>query len=162
MKILEALKRIKHLDRKVEKNIQRIKEWCSFIQDKDSTEPPLYSGEDIRRMMQQNHDWKLEVARLRHLLHKTNLLIKVDFLGRTYNIDELLLLQNVVFPADKFQLECLKRASKSRFGRDEKDVIVITQYDPREKDVALDGLEHQLMELNDLLDQLSITTDLVE
>lgn len=162
MKILAALKRIKHLDRKAEKNLKRIKTWSSYVNDADDPTDPLYTDEDIRKMMQQIHDWSVEKARLRHLLHKTNLQTTAEFKGKTYTIDELLCMQAIILPADKKLWEALERKSKPYTGRSEPKVTVVMQYDPKQKVKEIDAIENTMVELNELLDHLTIEVDLVE
>ena len=49
MKIIEALKKIKHLDRKIEKTSDRISKWCSYIDDKE--EPAGLAGEIMQKYL---------------------------------------------------------------------------------------------------------------
>lgn len=169
MKIIEALKKIKNLDRKIEKNKERISKWCSFIDidlvEKGGTPEPTYGPEDIRRMMQQNYDWFWEKARIRHRLHKTNLVTKAFFDGAEYNIDQLLCLQNIVLPQEIAQWKSLRRKEKSGgYGRRDELTAgrVVLQYNPRERDMHIEKVEDTAARLDELLDKLNLETDLVE
>lgn len=166
MKILAALKRIKHLDRKIQKTRERISTWCSYIVETDGKsepQPPVYSAEDIRRMQQQIGDWATEKARIRHALHRTNMETVLEFDGGEGTVDELLLLQNVVLPERISTLKVLRRKEKGRgFGRHETiKSWVEMQYDPRERDKELEKLEKLQEELDELLDSNNIETDVV-
>lgn len=162
MKIIAALKRIKHLDRKVEKTKERIKKWSSFVN--DSTDPidPQFGTTDIRKMRQQIHDWMVEKARLRHRIHATNLQTTAVFKGTTYTLDELLCLQSIVMPADKAAWEIHNRKSKPYTGGPNPAVTVVIQYDPKEKTKQIDAIDDTMLELNELLDNMTMETDIIE
>lgn len=163
MKIIEALKKIKHLDRKIEKTSERISTWCSYINDKENPEHPVYNEEDIRRMLQQIDDWVNEKAILRHRLHRTNVETTVKFWNKTYTVDELLGLKEIVIPQQINARKLLRRKEKGRFfGGEHKNGVVVNQFDPKQRDQALDSLEHQREELDAFVDQLSIEIDVVE
>lgn len=163
MKIIEGLKKIKQLDRKIEKNNERIKKWCSFLQHPGDA-PATYDADDIRKMMQQSADWAAEKARIRHALHRTNIETSVEFDGKIYSIDEMLCLQNITLPQKLNQLKLLRREEKggSWRAKDDKDAKVIMQYDPKERDQAIADIEDALVRLDETLDSVNMNTDLVE
>jgi hypothetical protein len=140
--------------------------WCSYELDETNPEPPLYNADDISKMRQQVIDWTLEKARLRHLLHKTNIKTSVEFDGKTYNIDQLLLLNTVVIPARKDMLKQLTRRSISRrsFISDTTNskIKIVMQYDPKEREKEMDSLDNISMKISALLDNLTLTTEVVE
>jgi hypothetical protein len=164
MKILTALKKIKHLDRKIEKNLKRISKYCSVIVEDDEA-PPAYDEDDIRKMSQQVKDWAVHKAAIRAALHLTNARTRVPFHGRELSIDELLLYQNVVIPAEMACLTNLRRKEKGGLGYMSREVsknaMVITQYDPKERDAAIEKLEDIKEELDALLDRMNIETDVI-
>lgn len=162
MKILAALKKIKHLDRKKEKAMERIDKWSSYVNDTNDPTTPLYNAEEIRKLRQQIHDWMMEKASLRHRLHKTNLQTTVEFMGKARTLDELLCLQAIVLPVDIKSWKALNRKSKPYHGSGQPHINVVLQYDPKEKDKAIDDIENVMVELNELLDHMTIETDLVE
>lgn len=156
MTILQALKKIKHLDRKIEKSKTRTARWCSYFDD----EEPVYDEAGIRKLMQSIDDLIRERNRLRHLIHKTNILTTVTFEHKEFTIDELLILRTLTLPALKDSFLKLRRKEKS-FHHD-KDVKVVVQYDPNKRDKTVDSIENTMDELDALLDQINITTELVE
>lgn len=162
MKILAALKRIKHLDRKITKTLKRIDKYCSVIVDNDKDDAPVYNKEDIRKMQQQIGDWAESKAAIRHGLHLTNVRTKAVFGAKEMSIDELLILQNIVLPEKMKALKSLRRREKGGYGNSaSKDSWVIVQYDPKERDKAIEALELAMEELDELLDNLNIETDVV-
>jgi len=168
MNILSALKKIKHLDRKIEKTLKRIQAWSSYILE-DAIRPevewdkPLYDDGDIRAMMQSVDDMTNEKARIRHLLHKTNMNITVEFEGKERTIDELLILQNIILPGKIAALSHLNRKEKGHsYNREyDKDARVIMQYDPKIKVANIDKIENRAEMLNEFLDEVSINTEVV-
>ena len=163
MKILAALKHIKHLDRKIEKTLKRINTWCSVIIDNEKDPDPVYDKADLQKMQQKVRDWSSEKVRIRHALHLTNIRTKVTYNGKERSIDELLLIQNVLFPAELKGLKALHRREKGgyRSSSDSKDSWVLLQYDPKERDKAVEEIEYQLEKLDEILDTLNIETDVV-
>jgi len=162
MKILAALKKIKHLDRKIEKKLKLIAKYCSVIMEPND-EDPIYNEDDVQGMIQAIGDMSTEKAAIRSALHRTNVRTKVLFQKKECSIDELLLFQNVVLPAKMSTLTVLRRKEKGRgFGNsDSKDAYVLNQYDPRKRDRDIEKLEDLMHELDELLDGLNIETDVV-
>lgn len=163
MKILAALKRIKHLDRKIERTNKRINKWCSVIVDNEQDPAPVYNTADLKKMQQQVGDWSSEKIRIRHALHLTNIRTKVTFAGKERSIDELLLIQNVLIPDELKSLKLLHRREKGGYGHhsESKDSWVVLQYDPRGRDKQVEAIEYQLEQLDELLDNTNIETDVV-
>ena len=161
MKILAALKKIKHIDRKIEKQMKRISKYCSVIMEPTDNAPP-YDGEDIKKMIQAVGDMSTEKAAIRSALHLTNVRTKVEFNKKECSIDELLLFQNVVLPAKMNALTALRRKEKGGYGSHAtKEATVLNQYEPRDRDRDIEKLEDTMTELDTLLDNLNIETDVV-
>jgi hypothetical protein len=162
MKILAALKRIKHLDRKITKTLKRIGKYCSVIVDNDNDDDPIYDEGDVRKMQQQIGDWAESKGVIRHGLHLTNVRTKTKFAGKEMSIDELLVLQNVIMPEKMKALKVLSRKEKGGYGNtSSKDSWVIIQYNPKQRDMDIEALELSMEELDTLLDDLNIETDVV-
>ena len=162
MKILAALKKIKHLDRKIENVLKRISKYCSVIVDNENDDAPVYNADDIQKMQQKVVDWAVEKVKIRTALHLTNVRTKVDWMDGNYSIDNLLLIQNVLMPAQMKTLTALRRKEKGGYGNSSsKDSWVIMQYDPKKRDAAIEKAEHSKELLDELLDNLNIETDVV-
>jgi len=167
MKILAALKKIKHLDRKIEKNMKRISKWCSYTVENDDDPEPTYDTQDIVAMNQQIVDWTVQKITIRHALHLTNIRTVTDF-GKHKNlsIDELLLMQNVLIPAKIAAQKAMRRKEKGSGGymssrSTNKDSYVVLQYEPKDRDKIVESLENEKDKLDELLDNLNIETDVV-
>lgn len=163
MKILAALKKIKHLDRKITKTLKRIDKWCSVIVDNENDQDPVYNSNDIKVMQQKITDWAKEKVRIRSALHLTNVRTKAGWKNGEYSIDHLLLIQNVLLPAEMSGLKTLRRKEKGGYSSNtsSKDSWVILQYDPKKRDEDIEKIEHDMEQLDELLDNLNIETDVV-
>ena len=167
MKILSSLKRIKHLDRKIGKNKERISRWCSYIVEVGEGEAapePVYNKADIVKMVQRIRDLTTEKVRIRHALHITNMETKAEFEGKTYTVDELLLILNVVIPVQIETLKLMRREEKGHSYLHSDDKVkswVVLQYDPKERDQLIENHERDLEKLDEILDTLNIETDVI-
>ncbi len=161
MTILEVLKKIKHIDRKIDKNKERLAKWCSYFNiEIGPGEEPLYIA---KKLMQSLSDLITIRGSYRHALHKANIDNKVEYAGKELTIDELLVLRTSTLPANIAYLKLLRRKEKNyvalRHLTDEerKDVRVITQFDPLARDKAIDDIENEMANLDKLLDETNIT-----
>ncbi len=162
MKILAALKKIKHLDRKITKTLKRIDKYCSVIVDNENDEDPVYNEDDVRKMQQKVVDWAMEKVKIRTALHLTNVRTKVSWKDGEHSIDNLLLIQNVLLPAKMSTLKALRRKEKGGYGHSSsKDSWVIMQYDPKKRDEDIEKVEYDMEQLDELLDNLNIETDVI-
>lgn len=153
--ILQALKKIKHLDRKIDKAQKRISKWASYVDPIQS--PPQY---DTNKLIQSVNDMLNERAKLRHALHLTNALHQVEYNGKTMTVDELLILATQTIPAKIITLKLQRRAEiPYRMKKDDDHAKVVMQYDPGERDRKVDALENELSELESILDEINIGTD---
>jgi hypothetical protein len=159
MKILAALKKIKHLDRKIEKTLLRIDRWSSYIIDNEEDPGAVYDEKDIFTMQQKIADWAAVKVRIRLALHLTNVRTKTMWEKKEYSIDELLLVQNVFMPAKMRALKTLNRKEKGYNAP--KETRVVLQYDPKQRDMDIERIELQKEGLDELLDNLNIETEVI-
>ena len=154
--ILQALKRIKHLDRKIKTSQERIAKWASYIEPTEA--PPQY---EVKPLLQSVSDMLTERAQLRHSIHVANVLHKVTYKDREMSIDELLILRTVTVPGRVETLKLLRRKEKPYHLKDEKgEIKVVMQYDPKERDRTVDALENEVDEIDHILDDINITLDI--
>lgn len=159
MKILAALKKIKHLDRKIEKTLLRVDRWSSYILEGLDDLEAVYDEKDIFAMQQKIGDWAAEKVRIRLALHLTNVRTKTMWEKKEYSIDELLLVQNVFMPAKMRTLKTLNRKEKGYNAPKESRVVL--QYDPKQRDMDIERIELQKESLDELLDNLNIETEVI-
>ncbi len=161
MTILEVLKKIKHVDRKIEKNKARMAKWCSYFDIELSPgEEPLYNTE---KLFQSTDDLLNVRASYRHALHKANIEHVVENKGKNYTIDELLILRTHTLPELKECLQLFRRKEKNwrelqHLSEEErKNVKVVTQFDPLKRDKQIDEVENEMAAIDQLLDEINIT-----
>ena len=97
MKIIEALKNLKTIQKRIEKNCAEITQYCAYV----STEIPAFETEDKQKLevnarIQANMDLESEYLRLKRAIEQTNLAVKITIAGRTYTITELISIKRVL------------------------------------------------------------------
>lgn len=102
MKIIEALKNLKTIQKRIEKNCEQIKQYCGYV----NSETPAFETEEKQRMevnslIQSNLDLEVEYLRLKKAVEQTNLAVIVAIGSRNYTITELISIRRVV---GKFRL----------------------------------------------------------
>ena len=154
--VIQGLKKIKHLTRKIETTQERIARWCSYMSD----EEPLYT--DIPALIQSVNDMQAEVGKIRHAIHLLNATAKVTFRGEDTTIDALLIEATVNIPVRIATLQSLRRREKNRgYGHQERPAVtVVMQYDPHRRDVDLDALITLQSDINDFIDMMNIQLEL--
>ena len=134
-----------------------------FVHTPTGSTPPQY---DTNKLIQSLNDLLAEKARLRHALHMTNALHKVKYKKAEITIDELLITSTITIPAMIDTLKLQRRKEKPYNLKDDPSweeaqrPKVVMQYDPNGRDKAIDSLENDLMEIDMLLDEVNITTDI--
>jgi len=80
--IIQGLKIIKHLTRKITTTNERIARWCSYTSD----EEPLYT--DIDALIQSVGDMQMEICKIRHAIHLANANKVVIFENKETTLDK--------------------------------------------------------------------------
>ncbi len=153
--IIQGLKTIKHLTRKIETTNERIARWCSYMSD----EEPLYTN--IEALIQSVNDMQTEICKIRHAIHLVNANKVVVFEDKETTLDELLLEATVTIPSKLETLKLLRRKEKNNFRHQQQnDVKVILQYDPGKRDKSFDQLTERQANINDFIDTMNIQLEL--
>jgi len=155
MTILQVLKKIKHLDRKINTIKDRISRWCSHSED----EPSPY---EIPKLQQSLSSLVDEISKLRHVLHATNAITMVQMEGEASpkTLDEYIILKTFVLPQ---KIEALKLMHRSERGYSAPaSVKNVIEYDPSERDKQIDKYEYQLEKIDTFLDTMNITLAVME
>jgi len=159
--ILQVLKKIKHLDRKIEKADARLAKWCSYFNiDIEEGQSAPYKHDTL---LQQISDWRDLRAKLVHALHKANLNNTAEYKDKQWTIDELLILRTKTLPDTKKTLELMRRKEKNYNNlrhlseEERKEVKVVTQFNPAKRDKAVDQIEDDMAFIDQILDELNIS-----
>lgn len=170
MKIIEALKKLKLIEKKMASNIENIAMYSSTV----STERPFFGTEDAQRkevdkLIQSNTDLVKEYLRTKEMVEYTNLKIKVPFRGnQEYSLSELLALKRKVGDALINTYQALStRYADQRMARAPKDLEgkpaqVARLYDEGRKNEALLDLMTFMSDIESRLEVINATTDLIE
>lgn len=161
MKLSEAMKRLKVIEKRMESNSQAITKYASLL----SNEKPQFDSEDqqkaeVRSLIQANTDLMGEYLSLKTKIEKTNLGTHMEIGGRTYSLSELLIIKRKM--ADKMietyrALNDSSAESKVRMGMATKSDTAITinkMYSEKEKN-------DQLLVWHDLRDNIDSRIDVI-
>lgn len=96
MKLIEALKNLKTIEKRVEKNCAQITEYCAYV----SVETPHFETQEkqtqeVASLIQANRDLTTEYLRLKSAIEVTNLNTSVTIGERTHSVSELVTIRRV-------------------------------------------------------------------
>jgi hypothetical protein len=92
MKLVEALKELKLIEKKIAKNTEQINQYASKL----STEKPQFDTDKeqaakVQSLIQSNKDLAKFYVELNNMIAYTNLTTSIDFEGETYRVADLLI-----------------------------------------------------------------------
>lgn len=169
MKIVEAMKKLKLIEKKIDDNIRKIEQYSSTV----STERPFFGDErtqqkEVESLVQSNTDLIKEYLTIKRQIENTNLKVTAEFGGQPYTLSDLLVLRRRM---GKKMLETYE-AMNSRYAdtrikfapadADGKKAQVIRLYDERKKNDNLQMLMEFMSNIDARLEVVNSTTDLVE
>ena len=97
MKIIEALKNLQIIQKRIDKNCQQIREYCSYLNvEVPAFETPERQKQEVDSLIQANLDLEKEYLRLKLAIEHTNLITKVTIGGFVYTISELVSIRRIV------------------------------------------------------------------
>ena len=168
MKIIEALKKLKVIEKRMEKNKSQITQYASMI----STERPIFDTEEKQRkevssLIQANIDLMKEYLDLKGKIEKTNITVKVEMGGVQYSLSDLLLIKRKMAKAMLSTYEALNTTtgqSKMRHASisGERAPQVVQLYDEKDKIAGLDKWQDLYHNIDSRLEVINATTDLME
>jgi hypothetical protein len=171
MKLIEGMKKLRLIEKKMDQNAVRIGEYASSL----STEKPHFESEDKQRkevcsLIQANEDLVKEYLKLKLAIERTNLLTEVELEGNTYKISELLAIRRKLAHGMINTLNQLTdaagRAKLSMYGSrigssGEKGPYVVRFYDEKEKNEQLRKWQDLYEAIDIRLETINATTELV-
>ena len=170
MKLIEALKKVKDLERKLEDLRQKISQNSAF----SSLQTPLYPDQKrkVEGWVQSHTDILKEILRLRIAIQRTNLMTDVviefpwgDSVDRT--IAEWIIRRRSHANTERLAWERLTdRNLKEGFGDtlagDKVEIKVVRFYDVEKRDKMIDRLSSEPSIIDGRLEVVNATTDLIE
>ena len=169
MKIIEAMKRLKVIEKRMTDNNTAITAYASIL----STERPAFDSEQEQRkqvqsLIQANEDLLKEYLSLKTKIERTNLAVVVEMDGKKYTLSELLILKRKLAKTAMGTYEALNdrtataKLRSASVGPDGKAPQVLRLYDERVKNAALDKWQDLYNNCDSRLEVINCTTDLVE
>jgi hypothetical protein len=171
MKIIEALKKIKDLQRKASDIEGKISDHCADL----DCENPIYADQrrQVSEWLQSHHDIIKEILHLRTSIARTNLATKVTIeLGGKYV--EKSIAEWIHRRKDLAQLEekCWRKLTERNFQPEYKNKLTNNSpetivkrrlyYDPKERDDKVELYRSEPSKINATLEIVNATTDLIE
>lgn len=169
MKIIEALKKTKDLERKARDLVEKIRNHCSDM----DYETAVYGHqtEQISKWMQAHKDIIQEIGRLKFCIQKTNVMTPVTIVLNgndvTKSIAEWIFRRKTLAGLEKQSWAALSnRGLKDlRLQQSQGQIVeakVRYYYDPREKDRMMDMLDSEPSLIDSKLEMVNAITDLIE
>ena len=168
MKIIEGMKELKLIEKKMMANCQKIEQYSSTV----STERPFFENEktqtkEVEQLVQANLDLGDRYLQIKRLIERTNLEITAEFDGKTYTLSDLLVIKRRMGErmmdtykslSSKYADARLKLAPKDADG---KLGVVVRLYDERKRNTEISKLLDFMSNIDARLEVINATTDLV-
>jgi hypothetical protein len=169
MKIVEAMKELKLIEKKIQRNTDSIQKYSSQL----SNERPYFNtpelqAKEVRSLLQANKDFTDNYLELKGKVEKTNLSVTVEMDGRKYTLSELLTLKRKLAQLMVASYDAMNdksaRESQIRVVRSSPDNTVKVErfYDEKEKNDGLRKWQDFYDNIDSRLEVINATTDIVE
>lgn len=167
MTIIEALKKLKLLEKKMESNISNITKYSSI---QDNEIPSFWTIADqtteVASFVQSNIDLAMEYSRLKQAIDRTNIEVVVDFGNEKYSIAHLILLKRKLGNTLERTYRALNDSSANSRIRSKKadgtESQVVRLYDEKAKNESLNGIQTMISEIDSRLEVINATTSLYQ
>lgn len=169
MKIVEALKKIKALEKKAEDLKIKIGQHCVDM----DYETPMYQDQSaqVSSWMQSYSDTLREINQLSHRLQKTNVMtmVKIELEGRTIEKSifewiqrrrKLAAMECAMY--EKLTDKGLKEGAFNTSGGQTVPAKIRRYYSPSERDKKISALKNEPFEIDGRLEIINATTDLLD
>jgi hypothetical protein len=169
MKIIEAMKQLKVIEKRMAKNTAEITQYSSML----STERPLFDSEteqkkEVASRIQANKDLMQEYLNLKFLIEYSNLHTFVEINGVKYSISALLVIKRTLAKKMLDTYSALNQSAaqgRLRSGMvsptGDKQVQVLSMYDEKDKNRGLAEWQNLYDNIESRLEVINATSDLV-
>lgn len=171
MKIIEVLKEIPLIDKKVSKNVDLIRQYSSDVQVGDEANLPFPTiqaqADEVASLLQSSYDLVKRKATLRRALALTNAMTNVTIEGATRSITEWIEYRqkgyDLLIGANHALTETNGQGKMGRTAFDPtKGIKTIKFYDQKTRDDEIRALENVKEKINAVLETVNATTDISE
>ncbi len=169
MKIVEGIKKLKLIEKKIDDNTRKIEMYSSMV----STERPFFEDEktqkkEVEALIQSNNDLVLEYLKLKRRIEQTNLTVTAEFDGIKYTLSDLLVMKRRL--GNKLIETYSALNTRHADGRirqapaemDGKKAQVVRMYDENKKNENLQRLMELVSNIDARLEVVNATTDLLD
>jgi hypothetical protein len=169
VKIIEAMKRLKVILKRIQDNTQQIGVYSSIL----STEKPAFESETEQKkkvsgLVQANTDLMEEYLRLKRAIEATNLKVTVEIAGRSWVISDLLVIKRVLAQPMVNTYNAMSTASADQramqgFGKTAEGAMpqAIRMYDETARLKGISEWQEIYSAIDARLEVVNATTDLV-
>lgn len=169
MKIIEAMKELKLLEKRIELNNSILGKYNSRL---SISMPEFKTDEDqkakVAESIQSNEDIVTRYLKLKSDIEYTNLMVRIEYGGKTYSLSELLtmkrkglgFLNSTYKSLDSSKTEVAVRGIKTTESA--KEVTVVKYYDEAMKMNKLREIQDMLYHMDGRLEVVNATTELME
>lgn len=168
MKLIEAMKELKLVEKRMEKNREQITQYSSGL----SNEKEIFGSEqkqidEVKSLLQANVDLFNRYLYLKRSIERTNLETKVEFSVGTYSISELLAIKRRLQHSVINTFKALNTQSAEVRMRtikipDNVEVKVVRYYKEEEKNLLLKSWLEFFENIDGRLEVVNATTDLID
>lgn len=168
MKLIEAMKELKLVEKRMEKNREQITQYSSGL----SNEKEIFGSEqkqidEVKSLLQANVDLFNRYLYLKRSIERTNLETKVEFSVGTYSISELLAIKRRLQHSVINTFKALNTQSAEARMRtikipDNVEVKVVRYYREEEKNILLKSWMEFFENIDGRLEVVNATTDLID
>lgn len=168
MKLIEGMKELKLIEKRMEKNREQITQYSSGL----SNEKEIFGSErqqiaEVKSLLQSNVDLFNRYLHLKKSIERTNLETKVEFSVGTYTISELLAIKRRLQHGMINTFKALNTQSAEARMRmikipDNVEVKVVRYYQEEEKNHLLKAWMEFFENIDGRLEVVNATTDLIE
>lgn len=169
MKLIEGMKTLKVIEKKMQHNAERINQYAAIV----SSERPIFGTEteqrrQVEQLIQSNTDLAKQYLSLKKAVDLTNIQTQVTIGKETFSISDLLQIQRNVAKLMKTTYSALndkqaeQRITTMRQPTTEKPPHVERMYDENEKYKGLQYWQGIEDEIETRLEVINATTDLIE
>ena len=168
MTIVEALKEVKLVEKRIAKNCESISQYASVL----SNEKPAFDSEEeqramVKQLIQANMDLTTQYLRLKKNIEFTNLSTIVELAGKKYSIFELIHLRRKAGEFILRTFSCLTETASEQkrarfFAAAGQDVKVNRMFNESDKMKSLNEWQEFIEKIDGKLEVVNATTEILE
>jgi hypothetical protein len=167
MKLIEAMKKIKVIEKRIVDQTAKITEYAA----KPSNEKPVFETEEkqkkeVKSLLQSNEDLLNDLLTLKTQVEYTNLVTKIEIDGKNFSISEMLVLKRKGAQLMKKTYEALNTTMLEHkirnYSNQSKDISLDRFYSEDEKNINLSKWQSIYDNIDSRLEVVNATIDLIE